>query len=213
MLEIRRPNLVQNQPDAETFIPASVILQELHNEAPADHFTLDWLTSSLHNQSFGLIMLVLAIAAAATGICMVAGPLLLIPAFQMIVGRPAPTFPRWIAARPLPTQHLGAVVQRAIPMLRYLENLIYPRWPTPLEVTKRVVGIAVMMLSARLILTPIPLSNIVPALLIALISLAYLEEDGFVLSIGLLIGLVVLALDLGLVWELFHGAKLIRLPV
>lgn len=204
---------MQNRPDAETFIPASVILQELHNEAPADHFTLDWLTSRLHNQSFGLIMLVLAIAAAAPGICMVAGPLLLISAFQMIVGRPAPTFPRWIAARPLPTQHLGAVVQRAIPMLRYLENLIYPRWPTPLEVTKRVVGIAVMMLSARLILTPIPLSNIVPAVLIALISLAYLEDDGFVLSIGLLIGLVVLAVDLGVVWELCHGAKLIRLPV
>ena len=202
MLEIRSPNLAQNRPDAETFIPASVILQELHNEAPADHFTLNWLTSSLHNQSFGLIMLVLAIAAAAPGICMVAGPLLLIPAFQMIVGRPAPTFPRWIAARPLPTQRLGAVVQRAIPMLRYLEKAVYPRGPTPPEATKRVVGIAVMMLSARLILTPIPLSNILPALIIALISLAYTEEDGLVLSISLLIGFVVIALDLAMVWRI-----------
>ncbi len=44
------------------------------------------------------------------------------------------------------------------------------------------------MLSARLILTPIPLSNILPALIIALISLAYTEEDGLVLSISLLVG-------------------------
>ena len=205
--------MTQNRSDTGAIIPASVILQELHEEAPAGQITLDWLTSSLHKQSFGLIMLVLAIAAAAPGICMVAGPLLLIPAFQMIIGRHAPLFPRWIAARPLPTQHLGAVVQRAIPMLRYLERTIYPRCPTPPEMTKRFVGIAVMLLSARLVLTPIPFSNIVPALLIGLISLAYLEEDGFVLSIGLLMGLVVLAVDLGVVWELFHGAKLIRLPV
>ncbi len=128
-------------------------------------------------------------------------------AFQMIAGRPAPVFPRWIAARPLPTRHLGAVVQRAIPALRYLEKMVHPRCPTPLQATKRVVGIAIMILSARLILTPIPLSNIIPALVIALISLAYLEEDGLMLSIGLLAGFAVLAVDLGVVWEIVHGVR------
>jgi hypothetical protein len=192
-------------------MPASVVLQELHDEAPADHFTLGWLTGSLHKQSFGLVMLVLAIVAAAPGICVVGGLLLLIPAFQMIAGRPAPTFPHWIATRPLPTRHLGTVMQRAITVLRHLEKTVYPRWPTPPEATKRIVGIAVVMLSARLLLTPIPLSNILPAFLIALISLAYLEEDGVMLSIGLVIGFVVLAIDVGIVWEIVHGAKRLRL--
>ena len=113
--------MTPSEPEAKTFIPASVILQELHNEAPADHFSLDWLTGRLHKQSFGLIMLLLAIIAVAPGIFVVAGLLLLIQAFQMIVGRTAPAFPRWIAARPLPTRHLGAVAQRAIPILRSLE--------------------------------------------------------------------------------------------
>jgi hypothetical protein len=113
----------------------------------------------------------------------------------------------------LPTRHLGAVVQRAIPMLRYLEKAVYPRCPTPLEATKRVVGVAVMMLSARLILTPIPLSNILPALLFSLIALAYAEEDGLVLSISLLAGFVVIAIDLAMVWEIVHGAKRIRLSI
>src|SRR5271166_3464086 len=152
------PELTQSRSDAGTFIPASAILQKLHDEAPAGHFTLDWLMGSLHKQSFGLILLVLAVVAVAPGISLVGGLLLLIPAFQMIAGRPAPSFPSWIAARPLPTRHLGAVVQRVIPMLKYLERAIYPRCPTPLLATKRVVGIAVMMLSARLILAPIPLS-------------------------------------------------------
>jgi hypothetical protein len=60
---------------------------------------------------------------------------------------------------------------------------------------------------------PIPLSNILPAVLIALISLGYLEEDGVLLSISLLAAVVVLAVDLGLIWEVLHGAKPIRLLV
>ena len=53
MSEIRMSELTQNRPDAGAFIPASVILQKLHDEAPADHFTLDWLMGNLHKQSFG----------------------------------------------------------------------------------------------------------------------------------------------------------------
>ena len=72
----------------------------------------------------------------------------MIPAFQMIAGQPAPVFPRRIAAYPLPTRHLAALVQRAVPVLRYLEKVIHPRWPTPFEPTKRLVGAVVVILSA-----------------------------------------------------------------
>ena len=91
--------------------------------------------------------------------------------------------------------------------IRSLEKIVHPRCATSPEAIKRVVGIAVMMLSARLLLAPIPLSNILLAVLIALIALAYLEEDGVVLSIGLLAGFVVLAVDLVVVWEIIDGAK------
>jgi hypothetical protein len=96
-------------------------------------------------------------------------------------------------------------------VLKYLEKVVRPRCPTPPELTKRVVGIFVVLLSARLLLMPIPLSNILPAILIALISLGYLEEDGVLLWISLLAALVVLAVDLRLVWDILHGAKPMRL--
>ena len=54
---------------------------------------------------------------------------------------------------------------------------------------------------------PIPLSNIVPALVIALISLAYLEEDGVLLSIALLAAVIVLAVATAAVWQMVVGAK------
>jgi len=96
-------------------------------------------------------------------------------------------------------------------VLKYLEKAVRPRCPTPPDLTKRVVGIFVVLLSARLLLMPIPLSNILPAILIALISLGYLEEDGVLLWISLLAALVVLAVDLRLVWDILRGAKPMRL--
>lgn len=206
MTVIRMLNLTEVQPDAKDVIPVSVILQKLHEEAPSGYFTLDWLMGKLQKQSFGLLMLVLAIVAAAPGISLIGGLLLLIPACQMIMGRPAPTFPRWIGARRFPTRHLGTVIERSIAVLKHLEETIHPRGRIPAKASKRVVGIAVMLLSVRLILTPIPLSNILPAVVIAFISLAYTEEDGLMLSICLLVGFVIVAIDLAVVWQSLSGA-------
>jgi hypothetical protein len=80
----------------------------------------------------------------------------MIPTFQMIVGRPAPVFPHRIAARPLPTRHLAALLQRAVPVLRHLEKLSQLRWPTPLGATKRLVGIVVVIVNTTLVFTPVP---------------------------------------------------------
>jgi hypothetical protein len=107
---------------ARALIPATVVLQRLHDEVPADHFTLAWLTNNLHKRSFGIIMLLIALVAIAPGLSIIAGLLLMIPAVQMIAGKAAPVFPRRIATRSLPTRHLAAVVQRSVPLLRYLER-------------------------------------------------------------------------------------------
>ena len=123
--------------DPTRLVPTSAVLQRLHDEVPANHFTLGWLMHSLRKRSFGIIMLLLALVAIAPGLSIIAGLLLMIPAFQMIAGNPLRSFPRRIATRSLPTRHLAAVVQRSLPVLRYLEKVVHPRWHTPLEATKR----------------------------------------------------------------------------
>lgn len=162
---------------------------------------------SLRKRSFGIVMLLLAVVAIAPGVSVVAGLLLMIPAFQMIAGQPAPAFPRRIAIHPLPVRHLAALVQRAVPVLRYLEKVIHPRWPTPFEATKRIVGTVIVILSVTLVFIPIPLSNVVPAFVIALISLAYLEEDGILLSIALAAAVIVVTIVLVALWEAVLGAE------
>jgi hypothetical protein len=72
------------------------------------------------------------------------------------------------------------------------KRVIHPRWRTPIGATKRLVGAVVLVLSATLVLIPVPLSNVAPALVIALISLAYLEEDGILLLIAVLAAVILL---------------------
>jgi hypothetical protein len=129
------------------FIPASVVLQQLHDQLPAEHSTLGWVMGSLQKRSFGIIMLLLALVAVAPGVSLIAGMLLMIPALEMILGHAAPAFPRWVVSRPFPTRHLAALVQRSVPGLRYLEKTIHPRWHIPDHTVGRVVGVAVVLLS------------------------------------------------------------------
>src|SRR6202000_1494433 len=100
--------------DASAPVPASIILERLNEQAPPDHFTLAWLLAGLSKQSFGLLLLLLAVIAIAPGIAVVAGVLLFIPAFEMIAGRSSPVFPRRLADYPLSARRVAVVMERVI---------------------------------------------------------------------------------------------------
>jgi hypothetical protein len=190
-----------NKPqDGGALLTASQVLQEMLASLPPDHFTLGWLSSHLRRRSFGVIVLVLALIAMVPGLSYLAGLLLFAPAIEMIAGHGAPTFPDRIANRPLPNRHLVSAVRRAVPALRYLEKIIRPRWQLPLGATKRLVGAAVFLLTSLLLLTPLPFIQVVPGIIIVILSVAYLEDDGLLLSLGLFATLALLAASAGAVW-------------
>ena len=185
--------------------PASEILQDLLRDLPPDHFTLAWLSKYLHRGSFGIIVLILALIAMIPGISYVAGLLLLAPAIEMIAGRSAPTFPRRIADRPLPSQQLAAMVRRVLPSLTDVERVIRPRWQLPLGATKRLVGVAVLLLTLLLLLTPLPLIQVVPGLVIVILSVAYVEDDGLLLGFGLLATLILVGVSATALWGMISA--------
>jgi hypothetical protein len=118
----------------------------------------------------------------------------------MVLGRPVPVLPRRVAAHRFEAKRLARAVLRVVPVLRWLERFIRPRWATPFETTKRAVGGVVLLLAASL-LVPVPLSNVPPALAIVLIAFAYLEEDGMLLAIALAAALVLLGAAALAAWE------------
>jgi hypothetical protein len=200
MRPISDQTIPKRSQDSNALIPTSEVLQDLLDYLPPDHFTLGWLLRHLHRRSFGVIVLVLALIAMVPGITYLAGLLLFAPAIEMIAGRAAPTFPRQIANRSLPARHLVAVVRRMVPTLKHLERAIRPRWQIPVGATKRLVGVAVLLLTLLLLLTPLPFIQVVPALVITVLSVAYLEDDGLLLSLGLLATLVLVGASAAAVW-------------
>jgi hypothetical protein len=198
-------NVIKQGEVKEAPRPVSATLLELVDSLPVDHFTLEWLLGRLDRRSFGIVLLVLSLAALVPGISMLAGPLLAVPAFEMILGRSVPTFPRRVAIHPLPTGSLASIVRRALPVVMFLETIIHPRWHIPPDVSRRAVGIAVLIVSV-LFLVPLPLIQIVPAVLVALMSLAYLEEDGLLLCLSLVGAVVLLAIATMATWGTILGA-------
>jgi hypothetical protein len=186
-------------PENGPHVPTSSVLERLLREAPADYVTLGWLMGQLRKRSFGMVLLLLGVCALLPVISPAAGLLLAIPAVQMFRARAAPVFPRRLAEYRITTDGLASVLRRAVPALRYLERFVRPRWPTPFEATKRVVG-GVVLLLGGLLLAPIPLSNIPIGLTIVLVAFAYLEEDGVLLALALAASLGLLTAAAAALW-------------
>jgi hypothetical protein len=187
-----------------TRIPTSDLLDGLLREAPAERVTLGWLVARLGDRSFGLIMLLLALLGVMPGASGLVGPLLGILAVQMMLGHAGPVFPGRVAARSVRTQGLARTLGRAVPVLRTVEGFIHPRWAAAFEAGRRGVGVVVLLLGAML-LAPIPLSNVPPALAIVLIAVAYLEEDGLLLCLALAVAALMLAVAAGAMWQAMSG--------
>jgi hypothetical protein len=194
-------------------MPSSRVLEEVIDQAPADYFTVGWLTSILQQRSFGIVMLFLGLLAMIPVGSTVPGLILAVMAVQLIAGRGEPVFPHFITTRRLPTRHLLRLGGRAVHVLKYLEKAVHPRWSIIFEATKRVVGAMVLLLTAVLLLTPVPLSNVAPAIVISLISLAYVEEDGLLLSVALLAAIILIGIVSAAVWGTIVGAVLLINPL
>jgi hypothetical protein len=189
--------------------PSSRVLQEAIRQAPSEYVTVGWLTSTLHRDSFGIVMLCLGLLATTPVGSTVPGLILAVMAVQLIVSRGKSAFPHFIMTRRLPTKQLLWLGGLAMRVLKYLEKFVHPRWPRVFEAAKRAVGVMVLLLTLVLLLTPVPLSNVAPATVISLISLAYVEEDGLLLSVGFLAATILIGLGSAAVWGTIIGATLI----
>ena len=184
--------------------PTSAVLDGLIEAAPAGHVTMDWLLAHLKSRSFGILFLVLGVCGLIPLISPLAGLLLVILAFQMVRGHDGPLLPRRLGSRPIATAKLVSMLSRVVPVLRYLERFVRPRWPMPVEISNRIVGGMVILLSLGLFV-PFPLSNVPFGLNIVLLSFAYLEQDSILLSLALVAALCLLAAVLGAIWSTAHA--------
>jgi hypothetical protein len=180
-------------------IHTSDLLTRLIGEAPKNTVDLDWLLGHLQKRAFGLLLLILAIAILVPGLGIVASTAIAFPAVEMMLGRDRPSMPRFLTKRSFATQRFSKWAARALPLLRFVERVSRSRWHTPPAATKRAVGLLVLLLAISGI-WPLPLINVLPAVTIALLAIAYLQEDGLLLTVSFSAGILSLLVFGLLVW-------------
>ena len=166
-------------------------------EDPKATISLGALSDLMEERAFGLLLLVLALPCCLPFVYilpqLVALPMVVL-ATQMAMGRRAPWLPETLRQRQLPVAGLLDVVTRAKRYGGWLERLAHPRFPgfTGDRAT-RVIG-ALLIIPCLSILVPLPLTNTVPGIGVALAAVGLIERDALFVVLGLIVALVWVAI-------------------
>ena len=183
----------------------AALLERILDGLVGEEVELCVLLEQLRNRSYGGVFVLLAALGIVPGLSLLAGPMLLWPAWQMACGAPVPRLPSFVMRRRVGTARLRALGDAALPRLERLERFVRPRWTVlTMPPFTRAVGVLVMAL-AVIVMIPLPLSNVPPAIALVVLSLALLERDGVVLLGGAVIGLLALLIGIGVTLAAVRG--------
>ncbi|MBB5517724.1 exopolysaccharide biosynthesis protein [Amphiplicatus metriothermophilus] len=170
------------------------------DQAPATA-SLGDVMDRLDERAFGFLLLLLALPCCLPFVYVlpqiVALPMLAL-AGQLAAGRQHPWLPKRLRARRFSIPAFRAVVERSAGYARWVERLARPRLAAVTgRLGLRLVG-ALMIAPCLSILTPLPSTNTVPGIGVAIAALGLIERDGALVILGLVIGFLWVALLLTL---------------
>lgn len=186
-------------------VSLSFLLLNFARQVQGERISMRELKDSLGRRSFGLILFVLAIPnvlpfVAIPGVSSVIGAPILLIAFQMMLGYQHIWLPKWIANSSMSSQNFLKIIEKAAPWLARMEKLLKPRWNGLAKGKIEPYLGAVCVLMAFLLMLPIPLGNLFPAISILLISLGLIERDGVCVAAGLIMSVISVVYLQGLIW-------------
>jgi hypothetical protein len=184
----------------------SEILRELLKNKDRS-FTVQKISEELGTSSFGVSLLAFSIPEVVPipvpGMsAVVALPTGVISA-QMAMGNKEIRLPKWLLKRRVPRKALAAAIHAILPVLERMERATKPRgrWVTN-PLVKRLLG-AFIFLLALFIALPVPGTNMPPAIAIFVTSLGMIEQDGWMIALGILIGLASMIFIAGVTFGTF----------
>lgn len=162
----------------------------------------------LDERAFGFLLLLLALPCCLPFVYVlpqiVALPMLAL-AGQMAMGERHPWLPKKLSERRFSIPAFARVIARAEKYGGWIERLATPRLrPVTGHLANRIVG-GLLLVPIASILMPLPLTNTVPGIGVAIAALGFIERDGVLVIGGLLIGFVWVLL------LLFVGAESLQL--
>ena len=186
----------------------SDLLLALAQDPARERISIGDLLAALGERAFGALIFIFAfpnVLPTPPGTSTLLGAPLVFLAAQLCLGW-RPWLPAVVAQRSISRIDYARLVGRIHPWLVRAERLLQPRLRSltrfPME---HVIGLVCLVLALLLVL-PIPLGNVLPALAISLLALGLLERDGLWVLAGLVAAAAALALVSGVVFALFKAA-------
>ena len=180
----------------------SGVLGSLAADAGRERIAVRDLLQVLDGRALGALMFVFAVPnvlPTPPGTSAVLGAPLVFLAAQLALGL-RPWLPGFIAERSLPRHEFAALMRRVGPWLALAESLLRPRLAALASAPlRRLVGLVCLVLSIVLVL-PVPLGNVLPALAISVLALGVLAHDGLWVAFGLGLAGLSVAVISGVIW-------------
>lgn len=172
----------------------SELIKDVQDKIPQHELSFSELLEAFHERGFGLILLLFALPMALPipvppGLNIaLATPLILLTA-QQLYGRRTIWLPQRIRQKKFSSGALKDMLDKAQPWIHKIEWLIRPRLAFITQgVCSHFIGFCGLLM-ALAICVPIPLTNTVPSLGIALMAIGVLMRDGLAVLTGIIIGL------------------------
>jgi hypothetical protein len=189
-------------------VSLSAVLDMLAQESGRDRISVGELLSAFGDRALGALLFIFAVPnvlPVPPGTSAILGAPLVFLAAQLMLGR-SPWLPSIVAKRSMPHVDFVRVVRRVVPWLQRAEKMLRPRLSAlALPPMEYVIGLVCLLLAVVLVL-PVPLGNVLPALAISVLSLAVLERDGLWVLAGLGIAVSAGVLASGAVYAMIKAA-------
>ncbi len=171
----------------------SDVLNDLNSAFKNEHVSVSDIIEALHERGFGFLLLIFALPMALPlpvppGInILLASPLILLTA-QQALGRHAVWMPEKVQKRSIERTKLEKLINGVIPWMQRLEIILKPRLGGITHgAFSNVIGVLGLIM-ALTICIPVPLTNTVPSLGIALMAMGVIMRDGLAVMAGAFIG-------------------------
>ena len=175
----------------------SAVLRAVVDGAQGESLTVASIIEAFGERAFGLVLILFSlpnsIPAVPPGVAGVFGTPVLLFGIQMLLGHKRPWLPKSFMRREIPLDKFRRLIDVAEPKLQWLERFCKPRLTQLFGmVGDRAVGLLAILV-AICVLIPFPGTNIPPSAALVIISLAVIEEDGYLLILGSIIALAGIA--------------------
>ena len=186
---------------------ASAVLRAVIDEAEGETISIRQIIEAFGERAFGFVLILFSLPNCVPnvpGVAGIVGTPVLIFGIQIMLGHKRPWLPDFILRRTVSVAKFKRLIDITEPRLRKLESWCRPRLPQLFgPFGDRVAGFFAVLVALS-VLIPFPGTNFPPSIALVIASIAVMEEDGYLLILGYLIGIAGLAYTATVLGASYH---------